>query len=148
MISPPPHSVHEKHTSLRHQPLTPPLFRQFGESRFFAQHLCGFTTPPHKAARWIYVGDRCYAHVPAPSEHPSSLSGRALLATGTLRCAHFSASMNISPSRACAEFRPVLGLQGLHLFILTFGDGFPARNPALIMLTVRYMRSKRRAPAQ
>ena len=129
-------------------PSPPPSFANLANRAFLAQHLCGFTTPPHKATRWIYVGDRCHSHVPAPPEHPNSLSGRALLATGTLRCTRFSESMNISSSRACAKFRPVLGLQGLHLFILTFGDGFNPRNPALIMLTVRYLRSKRRAPAQ
>ena len=129
-------------------PSPPPSFANLANRELLAQHLCGFTTPPHKATRWIYVGDRCHSHVPAPPEHPISLSERALWATGTLRCADFSASMNISPSRTCAEFRPVLGLLGLCLFIRTFGHGFPSRKSAFVMITVRYPRCKRRASSQ
>ena len=53
-------------------------------------------------------------------------------------------SMNIPPSHACAGFRQVLGIQGLCLFIRTFGDGFPSRKSAHFhnVITVRLFPTK------
>ena len=47
-------SIHPSVTS----PSPPPSFADLANRAFLAQHLCGFITLPHKAARWIYVGDR------------------------------------------------------------------------------------------
>ena len=137
-------SIHPSVTS----PSPPPSFANLANRAFLAQHLCGFITPPHKATRWIYVGDRCHSHVPAPPEHPSSLSERALPATGTLRCAYFSDSVNISQSRACAEFGRCLETRTLTFLSGRLATAFRRENLRQITITVRYPRCKRRASSQ
>ena len=59
-------SIHPSVTS----PSLPPSFADLANREFLAQHLCGFITPPHKAARWIYVGARYNSHVTAAQNTP------------------------------------------------------------------------------
>ena len=73
MITQSPHIIPDRHTPLRHQPLTPPLFRRFGKSSILAQNPCGFISRPSISLPCgFYDGDICHSHVPPPPQNTQS----------------------------------------------------------------------------